>query len=68
MYLVVILIGEKKFGMMVDKLFGQEEVVIKSIEGFSNSSEGIAGATITGDGKVVLILDPTVMFVGDLRT
>ncbi|MBF0553407.1 MAG: chemotaxis protein CheA [Nitrospirae bacterium] len=68
MYLVVILIGEKKFGMMVDKLFGQEEVVIKSIEGFSNSSEGIAGATITGDGKVVLILDPAVMFVGDLRT
>ncbi|MBF0517924.1 MAG: chemotaxis protein CheA, partial [Nitrospirae bacterium] len=68
MYLVVILIGEKKFGMMVDKLFGQEEVVIKSIEGFSNSSEGIAGATITGDGKVVLILDPAVMFVGDLHT
>ncbi|MBF0487742.1 MAG: chemotaxis protein CheA [Nitrospirae bacterium] len=68
MYLVVILVGEKKFGMMVDKLFGQEEVVIKSIEGFSNSSEGIAGATITGDGKVVLILDPAVMFVGDLRT
>ncbi|MBF0457075.1 MAG: chemotaxis protein CheA [Nitrospirae bacterium] len=67
MYLVVILIGEKKFGMMVDKLFGQEEVVIKSIEGFSNSSEGIAGATITGDGKVVLILDPSVIFVGDLR-
>ncbi|KWT84077.1 chemotaxis protein CheA [Candidatus Magnetominusculus xianensis] len=67
MYLVVIVIGEKKFGMMVDKLFGQEEVVIKSIEGFSSSSEGIAGATITGDGKVVLILDPAVMFVGDLH-
>ncbi|MCG6551488.1 MAG: chemotaxis protein CheA [Candidatus Magnetominusculus sp. LBB02] len=66
-FLVVILIGEKKFAMMVDKLFGQEEVVIKSIEGFSNSSEGIAGATITGDGKVVLILDPAVMFVGELR-
>ncbi|MBF0565278.1 MAG: chemotaxis protein CheA [Nitrospirae bacterium] len=63
-YLVVIVVGEKKFGMMVDKLFGQEEVVIKSIEGFSNNADGIAGATITGDGKVVLILDPAVMFSG----
>ncbi|MBF0464921.1 MAG: chemotaxis protein CheA [Nitrospirae bacterium] len=62
MYLVVILIGEKKYGLMVDKLFGQEEVVIKSIEGFSGSADGVAGATITGDGKVVLILDPSVMF------
>ncbi|MBF0519154.1 MAG: chemotaxis protein CheA [Nitrospirae bacterium] len=64
MYLVVILIGEKKYGLMVDKLFGQEEVVIKSIEGFSGSADGVAGATITGDGKVVLILDPSVMFSG----
>ncbi|KJR43147.1 signal transducing histidine kinase, homodimeric domain protein [Candidatus Magnetoovum chiemensis] len=62
MYMVVIVVGEKKFGIMVDKLFGQEEIVIKSIEGYSNSAEGIAGATITGDGKVVLILDPAQMF------
>ncbi|QWR77462.1 chemotaxis protein CheA [Candidatus Magnetomonas plexicatena] len=62
MYLVVIIIGERKYGLMVDKLFGQEEVVIKSIEGFSGSADGVAGATITGDGKVVLILDPSVMF------
>ncbi|MEO5357078.1 MAG: chemotaxis protein CheA [Nitrospirae bacterium YQR-1] len=64
MYLVVILIGERKYGLMVDKLYGQEEVVIKSIEGFSGSADGVAGATITGDGKVVLILDPSVMFSG----
>ncbi|MBF0343028.1 MAG: chemotaxis protein CheA [Nitrospirae bacterium] len=66
-YMVVIVINEKKFGMMVDRLYGQEEVVIKSIEGFANSSEGIAGATITGDGKVVLIIDPTVLFSAALH-
>jgi two-component system chemotaxis sensor kinase CheA len=61
-YMVVILVGEQKYGIMVDKLFGQEEIVIKSIEGYSSSGDGIAGATITGDGKVVLILDTSVMF------
>ncbi|MBF0316566.1 MAG: chemotaxis protein CheA [Nitrospirae bacterium] len=66
-YMVVIVVNEKKFGMMVDKLYGQEEVVIKSIEGFSNSADGIAGATITGDGKVVLIIDPTVIFSSTLQ-
>ncbi|MBF0537974.1 MAG: chemotaxis protein CheA [Nitrospirae bacterium] len=66
-YMVVIVVNEKKFGMMVDKLYGQEEVVIKSIEGFANSSDGIAGATITGDGKVVLIIDPTVIFSATLQ-
>ncbi|MBF0608256.1 MAG: chemotaxis protein CheA [Magnetococcales bacterium] len=66
-YMVVIVVNEKKFGMMVDKLYGQEEVVIKSIEGFSNSADGIAGATITGDGKVVLIIDPSVMFSATMQ-
>ncbi|MCI4626367.1 MAG: chemotaxis protein CheA [Candidatus Magnetoovum sp. WYHC-5] len=61
-YMVVVLLGDKKFGIIVDKLFGQEEVVIKPIEGYSGSTEGLAGATITGDGKVVLILDPAAMF------
>jgi two-component system chemotaxis sensor kinase CheA len=66
-YIVVILLGEQKYGIMVDKLFGQEEIVIKSIEGYSSSGDGIAGATITGDGKVVLILDPSVMFAPAAR-
>lgn len=56
-YVVIVALGEKKFGLIVDQLLGQEEVVIKSIEGKYGTSEGIAGATITGDGRVVLILD-----------
>ena len=42
---------------MVDRLRAQEEVVIKSLGEYLAEVAGVAGATITGDGKVVLILD-----------
>jgi two-component system chemotaxis sensor kinase CheA len=57
-YIVVISIGETKFCIALDELLGQEEIVIKSIEGVHSDSSCVLGATITGDGKVVLILDP----------
>ena len=56
-YVVVVAVGERRFGIMVDHLHAQEEVVIKSLGGLLGEIKGIAGATITGDGKVVLILD-----------
>jgi two-component system chemotaxis sensor kinase CheA len=56
-YLVVIGIGDKRFCVAVDKLLGQEEVVIKTIDGIDTTSSYVLGATITGDGKVVFILD-----------
>lgn len=56
-YAVVLAIGEKKFGLLVEKLIGQEEVVIKSLGSYLGTIEGIAGATIMGDGRVTLILD-----------
>ncbi len=56
-YVVVIAIGERHFGVVVDRLKAQEEVVIKSLGEFLSEVKGVAGATITGDGKVVLILD-----------
>ncbi|MBN9543704.1 MAG: chemotaxis protein CheA, partial [Alphaproteobacteria bacterium] len=46
-----------KFGLVVDELLGQQQVVIKSLEENSNPIDGISGATILGDGKVSLILD-----------
>ncbi|MFN7038196.1 MAG: chemotaxis protein CheA [Alphaproteobacteria bacterium] len=49
--------GKEKFGLVVDELIGQQQVVIKSLETNSNPVEGISGATILGDGKVSLILD-----------
>ncbi|MEW6602139.1 MAG: chemotaxis protein CheA [Nitrospirota bacterium] len=60
-YLVVIAMGDKKFCIAVDKLLGQEEVVIKSLDGIDTAASNVLGATITGDGKVVFILDVTGM-------
>ena len=56
-YVVVVALAEKKIGIAVDNLFGQEEVVIKSLGDYRLGYKGISGATITGDGKVVLIID-----------
>ncbi|HNP27519.1 MAG TPA: chemotaxis protein CheA [Nitrospirales bacterium] len=56
-YVVVVSIGEQQFGVVVNRLRAQEEVVIKSLGEFLATVKGVAGATITGDGRVVLILD-----------
>ncbi len=56
-YVLVITIGDRRFCIAIDELLGQEEVVIKTIHGIETESSYILGATITGEGKVVLILD-----------
>ena len=56
-YVVVVALAEKQLGFIVDKLIGQEEIVIKSLGEYLGGNPGIAGATITGDGRVRLILD-----------
>lgn len=56
-YIIVISMGDKRFCLAVDKLVGQEEVVIKTLNGLDAASSLVLGATITGDGKVVFILD-----------
>jgi len=56
-YVVVIGLAESKLGIIVDGLVGQEEIVIKSMGDYLKGIEGIAGATIRGDGRVTLIVD-----------
>jgi len=56
-YVVVIGLAEAKLGVVVDTLVGQEEIVIKSLGDYLQGIEGIAGATIRGDGRVTLIID-----------
>ncbi len=64
-YAVIIGRGEKRLGLSVDRLRGQQDVVIKALDAFvSNPVVGIAGATILGDGRVVLILDVASLFEG----
>jgi two-component system, chemotaxis family, sensor kinase CheA len=56
-YVVIVGLAEKRFGIKVDELCGQKEVVIKSLGRFLGNIEGIAGSTIMGDGTVVMIVD-----------
>jgi two-component system chemotaxis sensor kinase CheA len=60
-YVVVIGLAESKLGIVVDGLVGQEEIVIKSMGDYLKGIEGIAGATIRGDGGVTLITDVAAM-------
>jgi two-component system chemotaxis sensor kinase CheA len=57
LYVVVVGLAEKRLGFIVDKLIGQEEIVIKSLGEYLGGNAGIAGATIMGDGRVRLIID-----------
>ncbi len=62
-YAVIIGRGDKRVGVVVDRLRGQQEVVIKALDpAISGAALGMAGATIMGDGRVVLILDVANLF------
>ena len=56
-YVIICNVGEKTVGIKVHSVVGQEEVVIKPLGEFLKNIKGISGATIRGDGKVILILD-----------
>jgi len=61
-HVVVVNTGHHHIGFVVDQLLGQEEVVIKPLGAMLTNVEGLAGATITGDGSIALILDiPTML-------
>lgn len=56
-HVVIVSVGTQKVGFVVDQLIGQEEVVIKPLGTMLHGTPGMAGATITGDGRIALILD-----------
>jgi len=66
-YIVEVGIAEKRFGIKVDELVGQQEVVIKSLGEYLGKIDGIAGSSIMGDGTVIIILDINELF-NKLRT
>ena len=55
--LVVVESGHRKIGLVVDRLAGQQEIVIKGLQSSLKNVRGISGATILGDGKVAIIVD-----------
>lgn len=69
-YYFVVLIGsgDKKIGLLVDSLIGEEDIVIKPLKDKYTNTPGIAGATILGDGTVSLILDVSQLIELGLKT
>ncbi len=57
MFVMVVTVGERKYGLVVDELVGEEELVIKPLDQQVVSTELVSGASILGDGTVVLILN-----------
>jgi len=59
MFVIVIGAGERKFGIVVDGLLGEEELVIKVLDDHFTASDMVSSASVLGDGRVVLILNVT---------
>lgn len=57
MYVVVVSMGDRKFGLVVDRMVGEEELVIKALDDHLVATDLVSGASILGDGTVVLILN-----------
>jgi len=57
LFVLVISVGERKYGLIVDALEGEEELVIKALDDHTFSTDLVSGASILGDGRVVLILN-----------
>ena len=60
---VVVSAGDRKYAVVVDEILGGREVVLKSLGTHVRRAPGIAGATLMGDGSVVLVLDPADLFL-----
>ena len=56
--MVILNVNDRRLGLIVDQLLQRQDVVIKSMGDYLGDIQGISGATIMGDGSVILILDP----------
>ncbi|PNR97375.1 chemotaxis protein CheA [Petrotoga olearia] len=56
-YIIIVKMGNKKYGVVVDKLLGQDDIVIKSLGSLLNDVKEFSGGAILGDGRIALILD-----------
>jgi two-component system chemotaxis sensor kinase CheA len=57
LYIIVVGLAEKRLGLVVDTIFGQQEIVIKSVGSLLQGIPGIAGAAELGNRKTILVLD-----------
>jgi len=61
-FVVVLAIGDKRYGLVADELLGEQELVIKPLDSGWVQNEALAGASVLGDGRVVLIMDAEMVF------
>ena len=66
-HVVLVHVGSERVGLVVDQLIGQEEVVIKPLGDYLKGLPGYAGATLTGDGRIALILDVVSLMKANAR-
>ena len=62
MVVMLLAVAEKRLGLVVDKLIGNQEIVVKTLGSYVGKVPGVSGSTILGDGKVALILDVAGLF------
>lgn len=61
-FVVVLATGDKKYGVVADELLGEQELVIKPLDSRWVQNDALAGASVLGDGRVVLIMDAEMVF------
>jgi two-component system chemotaxis sensor kinase CheA len=61
-FIVVLTTADKKYGVVVDELLGEQELVIKPLDSSWVQNDALAGASVLGDGRVVLIMDAEMVF------
>jgi two-component system chemotaxis sensor kinase CheA len=62
MFLIVLIAGNKRYAVVADELLGEQELVIKPLDSSWVQNEALAGASLLGDGRVVLIMDAEMVF------
>jgi two-component system chemotaxis sensor kinase CheA len=62
LFIIVLSVGERRYGVVADGLLGDQELVIKPLDSMWIQSEALAGASVLGDGRVVLIMDAETVF------
>jgi two-component system chemotaxis sensor kinase CheA len=61
-FVIVLSTGDKRYGVVADELIGEQELVIKPLDTHWVQNEALAGASVLGDGRVVLIMDAEMVF------
>lgn len=62
MFLIVLVAGNKRYAVIADEIIGEQELVIKPLDGGWVENDALAGASVLGDGRVVLIMDSEMVF------